>query len=145
MVFTSWLFILQSATVFVGLVIGGVILESENHKRIQSRARELLTTTLIIAAGILWFYHNKSTSANTVMPGIQANQQDYNSIAPTETKQYPVMPEIKTVPPFIGKNSQQVKISSGAVHSKYAHQQADSDVRHCLNLSSNATIASCAN
>lgn len=108
MVLTSWLFILQSVTVFVGLVIGGVIVESENHKRIQSSARELLATTLVIGAGILWFYHNKSTSGNTGVPGIQANQQHYNSLGPTETKQYPVMPQIKTVPPYIGKNSQQV-------------------------------------
>lgn len=76
---------------------------------------------------------------------IQANQQNYNLIAPTETKPYPVMPEIKTEQPFIGKNLRQVKISSSAVHRKHSHQQADSDLRHCLNLSSDAAIALCAN
>ena len=143
MVFTSWLFILQSATVFVGFVIGGVILSSKNHKRIQRSARELLMIIVIILAGILWFYGNKSTTS-IVIPEAQVNPQDFSSIARTVAKQYPAVPKIQTVPPFIGENLQQVKFPL-VVHSKHPNQQAASDLRHCLNLLSNTAIASCAN
>lgn len=138
MVLTSWLMILQYVTVFVGLVMGGVILGSENHKNIQSGAWSLIMMTILFGViGIWWLIdYNKSTSANS---------NAYSSLVPMATEQRPISSGNEVIAPLVVQGTQLVHVASKPAQGKYSHSQRHSDLRHCLNLPSDEAIIRCAN
>lgn len=56
MIFTSWLMILQFATIFIGFAFGGAIVESPNHSNHRTTA-----WTWIIGGGVgIWWFISKN-------------------------------------------------------------------------------------